>query len=52
MGPYLHEYWSDHFQIFNKYKRRVSNRIAFFYFDAKRKIHIYGKIKVHIFPIL
>ena len=33
MGSYLHEYWSDHFQIFNKYKRHVSDKIAFIYFE-------------------
>ena len=35
MCSYLREYWSDHFQIFNKYKRHVSYKIAFILFRIK-----------------
>ena len=35
MGSYLREYWSDPFQIFNKYKRHVDNKIACILFRIK-----------------
>ena len=35
MGSYLREYWSDYFQIFNKYKRNTGNKIAFILFQIK-----------------
>ena len=35
MGSFLREFWSDHFQIFNKYKRHVSYKIAFILFRIK-----------------
>ena len=37
MGSYLSEYWSDHIQIFNKYKRHVSNKIAIYFILNKIK---------------
>ena len=56
MGSNLRLYWSDHFQIFNKYKLHLWNKIAFILFrinkevkKCERKIQIYGKIKDHIF---